>query len=73
MWDGRDIRAATFSFSSDTSRCSCHSQVPTMRSLEGITVVALEQEVAALLLTRQLADHGARDEHGRGVEGEQHE
>ena len=44
-----------------------------MRSLEGITVVALEQEVAALLLTRQLADHGARDEHGRGVEGEQHE
>jgi crotonobetainyl-CoA:carnitine CoA-transferase CaiB-like acyl-CoA transferase len=34
-------------------------------ALEGITVVALEQEVAAPFATRQLVDHGARDVCGR--------
>jgi hypothetical protein len=34
-------------------------------ALEGITVVPLEQEVAAPFAMPQLADHGARDEGGR--------
>src|SRR5437764_4838775 len=42
------------------SSCCCRQEVLLMLPLEGITIVSLEQAVAAPFATRQLADLGAR-------------
>src|SRR5437588_8485752 len=44
----------------ERSSCYCRQEVLLMLPLEGITIVSLEQAVAAPFATRQLADLGAR-------------
>src|SRR5436189_6149595 len=44
----------------ERSSCYCRQEVLLMLPLEGITIVSLEQAVAAPFVTRQLADLGAR-------------
>src|SRR6184192_1115913 len=44
----------------ERSSCYCRQEVLLMLPLEGITVVSIEQAVAAPFATRQLADLGAR-------------
>ena|SRR5918994_7618068 len=65
IWARRDIWTATFSFGSERLVAQASRPCVLVRPLEGITVVSLEQAVAAPFAMRQLADHGARDERGR--------
>jgi hypothetical protein len=65
IWARRDIWTATFSFGSDRAVAQASRTCVPMRTLEGITMVSLEQAVAAPLAMRQLADHGVVDERGR--------